>query len=201
MSFLLTALLVVLIIGIFAALMREGLWTNAIALVNVTTAALLATNFFEPIAEWLTEQVPRGAYFWDFLTLWVLFIVIYAVLRAATDAVSKFRVRFFKPVDVAGGGLFALWVAWVFTCFVMMTLHTAPLSRNFLFEGFKPEERMFFGLAPDRQWLAFTHRVSKQGYRRRTVQPFDARAEFMPKYASMRERYSQDPSVFAEVGP
>ena len=34
---------------------RDGLWSNAIRLVNVVFAGLLAMNFYEPLANWLTK--------------------------------------------------------------------------------------------------------------------------------------------------
>jgi hypothetical protein len=42
-----------------------------------------------------------------------------------------------------------------------MTLHTAPLAKNFLFGGFQSRERMFLGMAPDRQWMTFTRALSQ----------------------------------------
>ncbi len=204
MSMLFPFLLIAVLVGVFASLMREGLWSNAIALVNVITAGLIATNFFEPLADWLTKKVPSGKYFWDFLVLWVLFAVTLFVLRSATDRVSRVRVRFKKPIEAAGGYLFALWTAWVFVCFLTMTLHTAPLSRNFLFGGFRPESRMLFGTAPDRLWLAFVHRLSKGPYRRRAFDldperyTFDPHATFMPRYASRREHYAGLKDTFAK---
>ena len=89
-----------------------------------------------------------------------------------------------------------------------MTLHTAPLAENFLFGGFQPENKMLFGLAPDRQWLAFTQSVSlgvfssgasaddvkKNLYGAREkdepwekeLRVFDRNGDFMVKYATRR---------------
>jgi hypothetical protein len=77
-----------------------------------------------------------------------------------------------------------------------MTLHTAPLARNFLFEGFKTktDERMFLGLAPDRQWLGFVQKESLGAFCRLTTPEewtkekyvFDPHASFMPNYATRR---------------
>jgi len=39
-------LLLVIFFGCFAFIMNNGLWSNTITLVNVITAALLATNYF-----------------------------------------------------------------------------------------------------------------------------------------------------------
>jgi len=160
-------MLTLLLVFIFAAcvgfLYNEGMWGNAIRLVNVVTAALLATNYFEPAAQVLEDWFPSFTYFVDFLALWGLFAVLLAVLLAATDWVSRVKVRFVPIV-----------------------------KRNFLsfMGGFQPEQRMFFGLAPDRQWLAFTQKMSRGSFSRSGGRPdenvFDRRGEFMPKYASRR---------------
>ena len=45
---------------------------------------------------------------------------------------------------------------------------------------------MFFGLAPDQQWLAFTERMSRGPFARMEPRVFDPEHEFIPKYASRR---------------
>jgi len=189
-------MLTLLLVFIFAAcvgfLYNEGMWGNAIRLVNVVTAALLATNYFEPAAQVLEDWFPSFTYFVDFLALWGLFAVLLAVLLAATDWVSRVKVRFVPIVNRIGGAVFAAWIGWVMVGFTLACLHTAPLARNFLsfMGGFQPEQRMFFGLAPDRQWLAFTQKMSRGSFSRSGGRPdenvFDRRGEFMPKYASRR---------------
>jgi hypothetical protein len=188
-------LLIVLVLFAFVALLfAEGMWSNAIRLINIVTAALLATNFFEPVARLLEGWSPKLTYVADFLALWLLFAAAMAVLRTFTDQVSRVKVRFPEQVDKVGGTLFALWVGWVFVCFLMMTLHTAPLARNFLFGGFQPEERMIFGLAPDRKWLGFMQQMSLGTFCRSATREqwkkeefvFDPRAEFLPKYTVRR---------------
>ena len=80
-----------------------------------------------------------------------------------TDQVSKVKVRFLKIADQIGSGVFALLIGWVMVCFTMMTLHTAPLAKTFLFGGFNssPDQSMFLGLAPDRKWLGFMQYESR----------------------------------------
>lgn len=196
MGLLFNALLILVVLGVFASLMSESLWSNALTLINVVTAALLATNFFEPLADWLESSIPSGAYFWDLISLWVLFAVVLGILRALTDNVSKISVKFKKPIETAGSYFFAAWICWVLLCFLMMTLHTAPLSRNFMFQAFRPEDRLFFGLAPDRKWLAFTQKMSRTTFSRMPSElhpeghVFDPQAAFMPKYASRRDAYA-----------
>lgn len=209
MSSILTLLMLAIIFASMATLYTEGMWSNAIRLINVVTAALLATNYFEPLAKWLDDWQPSYTYYWDFLALWGLFCVFSLILRGLTDQVSKVQVRFLGLADRIGGAVFALWVGWVMVCFAMMSLHTAPLARNFLFEGFQPEQRMFLGFAPDRQWLGFTQKESL-GAMSQSASPedgekyaFDPNADFMPKYASRRSSVESGvvKSGASRVGP
>jgi hypothetical protein len=200
MSSLLTFLMLAILFACMATLYTEGMWSNAVRLINVVTAALLATNYFEPVAAWLDDWQPSFTYFWDFLTLWGLFCIFSLILRSATDHVSKVQVRFLGLADRIGSSVFALWVGWVLVCFTMMSLHTAPLARNFLFEGFKAEDRMFFGLAPDRQWLGFMQKESLGTFSQPATPEelehgkyvFDPNGDFMPKYASRRSAVEGD---------
>jgi hypothetical protein len=188
-------ILLALILFICVAMMyNEGMWSNAIRLINVVTAALLATNFFEPVARLLDEWAPKVTYLWDFAALWGLFALMMAMSRTLTDQISRVKVRFPERVDQVGGVVFALWVGWVMICFSLMTLHTAPLARNFLFGGFQAEQRMVGGLAPDRQWLGFVQKMSLGTYCRSATRQewqkqkhvFDPHADFMPKYTVRR---------------
>ncbi|MGD9646566.1 MAG: hypothetical protein AB7U73_12700 [Pirellulales bacterium] len=205
MSMIFPLLLVVLMVAVFASLMRDGLWSNLLMLINVVTAGLVAMTFFEPLAALLTKKIPKGIMFWDILALWVLFAATLGVLRTITDKVSRFRVRFKPPVEMAGGYLLALVVAYVSISFTATTLHTAPLARNFLWLGFKPEDPLLFGLKPDRQWLAFVQMVSRGSLARLVDENdedkyvFDPKAEFMPKYASRRSKY-EETDTFTGLG-
>jgi hypothetical protein len=203
MSSLLTLLMLAIIFACMAVLYTEGMWSNAIRLINVVTAGLLATNFFEPLAGWLESLGGwwrSFTYVWDFLALWILFIAFSSILRALTDQVSKVNVKFLKIADRIGSSVFALWVGWVMVCFTMTTLHTAPLARNFLYDGFQPEQRMFLGFAPDRQWLGFVQKESLGPFCRsatpeewqREKYVFDPRADFMPNYSARRKALEEN---------
>lgn len=198
MTIFFTLLMLVIFVGVFASIMNEGLWSNAISLINVVIAGLLATNYFEPVANWLEAQVPSGKMFWDIIAVWGVFAFSFGLMRFATDQVSRYRVRFKAPLERLGGFFFGAWVAWVFLCFTMMTLHTAPLSRNFMFLAFRPEERLLFGLAPDRRWLGFMNKMSRTTFSRWPDEDdprryeFDPYGQFMPKYATRRENYEKD---------
>ena len=162
MSMILPFLMLLLIFAVVATCFSEGIWSNVVRLVNVITAALLAVSFFEPLARTFDGWAPSYTYLWDFLSLWLLFSVFLLIFRETTDRVSRVNVRFLKLADRIGGVVLSLWIGYVMVCFTMMTLHTAPLSRNFLFEGFstQTDARMFFGItAPDRDWLGFTQKM------------------------------------------
>jgi uncharacterized membrane protein required for colicin V production len=185
-------LMFVVFFACLATLYADGLWSNAIRLINVITAALLAMNFFEPLADRLQKWQPSYTYILDFVSLWLLFVVFSVVFRVLTDLTSRVKVRFLRIVDRIGSALLALWIGWVMVCFTLTTLHTAPLARNFLNGQFKPEERMVQGLGPDRQWLGFTQLMSRGPYARsaggeKTM--FDPQGEFMPKYATRRNEF------------
>jgi len=204
MTIVISALFLLVFLVVLATLGNEGMWSNAIVLFNVVTAALVATNFWEPIVAACMKSAPSYVYLWDFLALWGLFAATYVVLRLATDNVSRVRVRFPKLADMIGSYVFALIIGWALVCFLAMTLHTAPLSRNFLFGGFQPEQSQFFGLAPDRQWLGFMQKQSMGSFSRGAPadQPeahvFDPRGEFMIKYATRRGVMEKGVTVLAK---
>ena len=199
-------LLLAIFVGCAASLATAGLWSNFITLVNVITAALLAVNYWEPLADWLQAKDSSYTYLFDFVALWGIFGVGMGLLRPVTDALSKVKVKFIKPVDLGVGIFLACWVGWVLVCFATMTLHTAPLSRTFL--GFQktPETRMFFGLAPDHTWLGFVQKES-QGALARNIQvkhpdgkltngnKFDPDGEFILKYGERRARFEKEPGI------
>jgi len=190
-------LMCIILFAAVAMLYTDGTWSNALRLINVVTAALLAVNFYEHLADWLETKQPTYTYFWDFLALWGLFVVFSAVFRVLTDFLSRVKVRFLKIADQIGSVILSLWIGWVMVCFTMVTLHTAPLARNFMDGSFDPEQRMVLGLAPDRQWLGFMQRMSQGPYARSAGEAewkgekyvFDPDAEFLLKYATRRANF------------
>ncbi len=189
-------LLLIIFIACFVMLMNSGLWSNTLTLVNVITAALVATNYFEPFANWLEAKQPAGGYFFDFLALWLIFLFTVTILRSATDYLSGVRVRFFMPVEKAGGPLMAAWVSWIMVCFVAMTMHTAPLSRNFLGFQAEPTTQAMFGAGPDRVWLGWMHRQSQGSLSRlKELVPFDRYGDFILRYGARREEIEASPTI------
>ena len=195
-------LLVVLFFGCFAMLFQQGIWNNAITLINVITAGLVATSLFEPLANRLESIEPTYTYLWDFIAVWAAFCLAFIVMRAVTSLLSHFQLRLKQVVNTAGSAVLAVWISWVMVCFTTMTLHMAPLSRNFLGGSFqpRPDSKMLFGLAPDQRWLAFVQKVSRgslattppegvAGEKKANV--FDPRGEFIYKYAQRRATFEK----------
>jgi hypothetical protein len=195
--------MLVIFVAAFASLMNNGLWSNMLMLVNVLTAGLLAMNYFEPLADWLDQQAPSLTYLWDFIAIWAVFIVAMLALRAATDYMSVVKVRFIPQLDRAGGTLLALWVSWVLLGFATASLHTSPLARNFLGGAFQPnpQDKMLWGLAPDRRWLAWVHRESQGPLcRLNDISPFDPQGDFILRYGKRREAYEEQLTLTTPKG-
>ena len=145
-----TILMFLILFACVAMLYNDGMWSNAIRLINVITAALLAMNFFEPLADWLEQTVaPSYTFFWDFIALWGLFIVFSIIFRLLTDRLStgesevsedgrSNRQRRFVVVDRLGDG--------VLHNDVVCTL---PRWRKTAFlRVFNPKRRWFWVLPP-----------------------------------------------------
>lgn len=194
----LSIVLIVIFVACFASLMNSGMWSNTITLINVITSGLLAMNYFEPLAEFLDKQAPSWTYVWDFVSLWAVFGISMLALRAVTDLASKVQVKFHPLVEKVGGLLMAVWASWIVLCFATTTLHAAPLARNFLGGSFQaePDSKMLFGLQPDRVWLGWVNRESKGALRRLgTTAPFDARGDFILRYAERRQAFEQQKTL------
>ena len=127
----------------------EGMWGIALRLICVLLAALVATNFWEPVADFLNDLMPSWTYVWDFLAVWLIFAVFMLALRLIVDrALSLVKVRFLKIVDQVGSAVLALLVGWVMVGFVTMTLHMAPLGQTFFWGSFHSQDSLFWAWPP-----------------------------------------------------
>jgi hypothetical protein len=182
----------VIVALIVSMTLTEGLWGNVLAMINAIFAAIIATNVFEPAADFMDGQAPSLTYYWDFLMLWLIFAFSYGILRAITDQISTTRVRFKMPVEASGRILFGLLTAWVVVCFFIFSLHTAPLVRNHFGKAFgkAPDASNFF-LDPDLLWLGFMQSRSKGAFATSEPHVFDPQSEFILKYGERRQRFSE----------
>ena len=190
MGFLLDLGLIVVFLACVGFLYPEGMWGNAIRLVNVLMAALLAVNFWEPLAAFLENSIGKSfSYFWDFIALWLLFLVFFVIFRIATGYASRVKMKFLGLADRIGSVFFAAVLAFVLIGFTLMTLHTAPLKREFLFGGFDPHGGNFVGMPLDKVWLNYMNYASTGPLSRWTPRQFDPNREFIEKYAARRSTW------------
>lgn len=180
-------------IAVTFALWREGPWSGLIMLLNVLLAASLATVWYPVVVARLEPVVGSYTYLLDFVALQGTFCILVLVMREITDRLSRTRVRFRKPVELTAGPLVAVLTAWIVVCFTAASLHTAPVPRDVIQPT--PEARMFFGLAPDRRWLAWVRGSSLKGPFARPDHAFDPQADFILRYASRRQALEAAPAL------
>lgn len=195
----LKAILIVVFAVVTGMLFREGLWRSILAFFNMLLAATLAVAWFGPLADFLTsrsEGLREFRYLLDFIFVWLLFCVVLALAREATDRMSRRAVAFPPQVERIGAGVVAAMAGWLFMCFTAATLHTAPVPRDFIQPT--PEARMLFGLAPDRRWLSWVRRSSLTGPFSRSQSPFDEGADFILRSADRRLALERAPGLRVE---
>lgn len=187
-------LFAVIILAVVGTNFNHGVWSNALRFVCTVTAALIATNFFEPLGGLMEKNLPSIWHFTDFLALWLIFSAANFGLYYLSMKASFTNVRFAKTLDQAGGVLLSAATGWVLVCFTAMTLHLAPLPRQAFFGSFSAEQPMFYGLYPDRAWLGFVHKVSGGAYN--GGRTFDPEATFLVRAAAKRDLFDRVDSAF-----
>ncbi len=173
MAFLFPTLLVVLFLATVLCLLAESMWSNAIRFINVVFAALLATNFWEPVARLLENSVSKGgSYWWDFVALWVLFAVLITILQTVTKPGFESKVVSRRSItrsaeclrvhDCGGPGLVR-----------QLHLHTAPRGKSSARRFHTGRSRV---PRARRQWARFMTFAS-----RGSMSKFGGPVEFDPK--------------------
>jgi uncharacterized membrane protein required for colicin V production len=159
----LTIYLIIVFAGT-AMMVREGLWSNSIALVNTLLSGLVAFGFYAPLTVKLDEYFDgQYTYVLDFVVIWFLYAVTMVICRTVSNAASRTRMRFKHPIDSIGGPLLGFVAAWVLAAIVMAALHTSPMAKD-AFGGrlVKPADVATASAftQPDAAWLRFVERVS-----------------------------------------
>jgi len=179
-----------------AMLVREGLWSNAITLVNILISGLVAFSFYSPLAIYLDEMLDgEYTYLLDFVTIWGLFVITILVCRLVTGLASGTRMRFKNPIDPIAGPVLGELASWALAAFVMATLHTSPMPKDAFGGGLVySDEDVASANAlfnPDLGWLRFVQRVTRpDGFGHASGGGFSAKA-FVQIYADHREKYQQ----------
>jgi len=198
--------LLLIFLATAAALWFQGTWNIAITLVNLILAMLIATNFYEPICTMIEGFGGASfTYLLDFIVLWILFAVVFGILRMFSDMLSKKAVKFNLPVDMAGRTILSIWCAYLMVCFTAFSMQFAPLNSATPMGAFEtPTSSSFLGMSPDRQWLGFMQSRSRGALARGNysgkvhpndqainVETFDPFSEIPLRYRQRRENYEK----------
>jgi hypothetical protein len=170
----------------------QGLWSGAVTIVNLLLAMMIATSFYEPVCNALEKigAVASYTYLLDFLVLWVLFAIAFAILRSICEFLSPANVKFDMPVEMAGRSVLALFSGWLMVVFVTFSLQMAPLNAESPLGAFAtPNAKSFLGFAPDRMWLGFMYSRSRPAAL--GGQQFDPTADFPIRYHDRRLKYAK----------
>lgn len=175
-------LALLIIVGLVTYMVAfDGAWTAVLSFFAVIFGGLLAMNFFEPVATFLSNNYaslePRA----DFISLVVLFGLFVFLIRLGLDHVSPTNIELPTPVYHVLRWSMGAATGYVTMAILLTALHTAPLPRKFM--GFAPERKNFLGVtSPDVQWLAFTQYVSERVFARRTTITNEAKqVEVVPR--------------------
>ena len=154
MSTVIDLVVLMLVLGMTYALTSEGLWGAALAFFNTLFAALIAFNFYEPVAQLLVENASFMANFADLFALMILFIVPLFLFRLATETLAPAMVRFPTPVYHLGRLVFGAGASVVMMAMVILAFEVAPVQKKML-GVFDYSYKPFYGVRFDRDFLAF----------------------------------------------
>ena len=135
-----------------------GLWSNLVTLINLFLATMIASTSFEPVSRWLLNLNSSYRLLYDFIAVWLVFLLAFVVLRGITDILSGYRLKFDPITELVGRSVLSIWIAGVFVCFSFFTLQMAPPKPSLYAENV-PKSQM--GTIPDRLWLSFIQSRSR----------------------------------------
>jgi len=84
---------------------KVGMWGNLISLGAVLFSFLIAIGWWESLAYFLAQQVPRMVYLADCVAFWTIFVVSLSLLDLATRFMSKVKVKYTDMVENIGNGV------------------------------------------------------------------------------------------------
>jgi uncharacterized membrane protein required for colicin V production len=153
MEMIINLIIVALTLLLAYALTSEGLWGSALMFFNVLFGAMIAFNFYEPLAV-LLDRTGINWGFSDTLCMLGLFCVSVLLLRMTTETIAPTMVRFPTPIYHAGRLIFGLAGAAVTMAVIILAFHAAPVNKK-IFSVVKYDTKPPFGLGLDHQWLGF----------------------------------------------
>lgn len=142
-------------------------------LINFFIASMVASSFFEPMADLLESFNSTFTYVVDYIAIWLLFVLTFIALRLATDFLTKYQLRMNIWAEYGLRTVLSLWLAGGFVCFTFFTFHLAPFPISKFVDS--PTEQLF-GFGPDQKWMAFVQSRS------RGALASGKNAAFLPEY-------------------
>lgn len=153
-----TIAIIVLFLLVIATTWWGGLWGNFITLINFFFASLIASSFYERVAGTLAQKQPNYAALMDFLSLWILFVISFILLRILTDNLGPYKLKFDKITELVGRSVLSVWIACLFVSFTTFSFHMAPFHPSDFQED---PNSSTLGIGPDRMWMAFIQSRSR----------------------------------------
>ena len=126
---------------------------------NVLFGAIIAFNFYEPLAQLFAENVSVLSHMADMICLMLLFSVSTMILRIATEFLAPAMIRFPPPVYQIGRFIFSLGTSAIVFAVILLGLQTAPVHQQ-IFGVLDYKEKPPFGMGLDHTWLAFFQKTT-----------------------------------------
>jgi hypothetical protein len=185
-----------------AMMVREGLWSNTIMLVNIIISGLVSFGFYSPLVIYLDEKTDGEHTYWlDFAVIWALYCAAFVITRTLTASASRTRMRFKNPIDPIGGPVMGLVAAWVLAAFTLATLHTSPMPKD-AFGGKLVHDVTTASMltSPDAAWLQFVETMSQPAaLGSASTDGFSAKA-FVKIYGDRREKFQKASGLVVDRG-
>jgi hypothetical protein len=147
-----------LVLGLTYALTSEGLWGAALMFFNVLFGAMIAFNFYEPLAR-LLDSTGIGWGFSETICMLMLFSASVMILRMTVETLAPAQVRFPAPVYQIGRFIFGLGGAAITVAIIILSFHCAPVHKK-MFQAVQYDTSPPFGLGLDHQFLGMFQRVT-----------------------------------------
>jgi hypothetical protein len=119
-----------LVIGLYGMRWGERFWGNVITGFIIFFSTLIAVNWYEPLAELVTQQSAGVLFIADYLFLWVLFIVSFSIMNEITRGLSRVNVKFPIPIENAGNFIAITVILCMIWSFYSFSLNLAPLGET-----------------------------------------------------------------------
>jgi hypothetical protein len=152
-------ILLAMILGFTYVMTSEGVWGTALMFFNVLFGALIAFNFYEPLAQIIADNAGFISHLADMISLMLLFSASVMVLRVATEYLAPAMIRFPMPLYHLGRLIFAFGTSVIVFSMILLGLHAAPVHQK-IFYVVDYKQKPPFGFGIDHLWLAFFQKTT-----------------------------------------